>query len=295
MTLAGVSVLIPTRRPGPLIAGVLRAVFDQRIDRLLEVVIVDSGSPPEDLARMRAFPVRLVSIAPAEFGHGRTRNLLAEHARHDVLVFLSQDAQPAGPDWLRTLVDALAEPGVAGAYARQIPRPGADPLTRFFLGELYGPTAQRRRLLPGSGLRLADIFFSNVSSAIRHDVWQRVQFRADAVMSEDQYWAFDALEHGYVLRYEPAAQVYHSHAYSLRTLFARNRLSGYSLHGLIADTPRAIVARGLRYVAREAAYLVRQGHARWLPYMVLAELTRSAGFAAGSLEARTDRAALHAR
>jgi rhamnosyltransferase len=193
------------------------------------------------------------------------------------------------------LVDALAEPNVAGAYARQIPRSGADPLTRFFLDELYGPTAQRRRLLPGSGLRFADIFFSNVSSAIRRDVWQRVPFRADAVMSEDQYWAFDALEHGFELRYEPAAQVYHSHAYSLRTLFARNRLSGYSLHGLIADSVPGIAARGFRFVTREAAYLVRQGHARWLPYMLLAELTRSVGFATGSLEARTGRAALRAR
>jgi rhamnosyltransferase len=284
-----VSILIPTRRPGPSIAQVLGSIFSQRYAGRFEVVIVDSGSPPRDLAAMRSVPARIVSIPSSEFGHGRTRNLLAEIAQGDVLAYLSQDAQPADAAWLDALVGALEPSHVAGAYARQVPRVHADPLTRFFLGELYGSRPKRVVWQSSAPLTFEDLFFSNVSSAIRKEVWRQVPFRADCVMSEDQYWAFDVLRHGFELRYTPEAQVFHSHAYSLRTLFLRNRLSGYSLHGLFSDASPAMSSRGLGFIVREARYLVHTRQVAWLPYMLLAELTRSVGFACGLLQARFER------
>ncbi|MBI2756937.1 MAG: glycosyltransferase [Chloroflexi bacterium] len=276
------SILLPTKNPGPGITSVLEAIFRQEAPVTFEVVIVDSGSCQADLERMRRFPVQLAQIPPAEFGHGRTRNLLGRRARGDVLVYLSQDAQPASPSWLATLVRPLGEPGVAGAYARQLPRPDADPMARFFLQEMYGCQPARRQAAPGQRLRLADMFFSNASSAVRRDVWQRFPFREDVVMSEDQYWAHDVLRAGYCVVYEPAAQVLHSHNYSLRSLFRRNRLSGASLRGLIADSAGAVAARGLRYVAREAAFLVRAGQPAWLAFLLPYEAAKALGFALGA-------------
>jgi rhamnosyltransferase len=280
------SVLIPTRNPGPGIERVLQATFDQRPGFPFEVVIVDSGSTQTDLAAMQRFPVHVHQIAPAEFGHGRTRDLLASLARGRVLMYLSQDAEPASPDWMATLVAVLADPKVAGAYARQIPRPDADPLIRFFLAKTYGSGPVRRRMQHDGPPRINDIFFSNVSSALRRDVWERVPFR-DVIMSEDQYWAYDALSAGYEVAYEPAARVYHSHNYSLRTLFRRNWQSAASLRGLIADSPSAIARRGLGYILEEALFLVREGRARWLPYMLVYEATKSLGFAMGSTAVAT--------
>jgi len=98
------SVLIPTYRPGPSIVRVLEKIAAQRIDMPFEVIIVDSGSPPDDAARMRSLNVRFHQIPVAEFGHGRTRNLLAGFAAGDVLLFLSQDAEPASDDWMSRLL-----------------------------------------------------------------------------------------------------------------------------------------------------------------------------------------------
>ena len=125
------------------------------------------------------------------------------------------------------------------------------------------------------------MFFSNVSSAIRRDAWECVPFREEVVMSEDQYWAHEALRAGYEVVYEPEARVCHSHNYSLPELFRRNRLSGASLRGLIA-LPRDGLARQARYVASEARYLARRGASRHLlPSMLLYEAVRAAGFSAG--------------
>ncbi len=277
------SVLIPTHNPGPAIELVLRSVFEQQpgADFEFEVLVVDSSSPQIDVDRMRAFPIRFHRIAKADFGHGRTRNLLAQLARGDVLLFMSQDAQPASPTWMRTLVEPLADSMVAGVYARQIPTRTADPLIRFFLGRTYSAQPARRRAAKRGGVRIQDIFFSNVSSAIRRDVWKQFPFREDVIMSEDQYWARDVLRAGYEVVYQPAAQVYHSHNYSLRGLFLRNWQSGASLRGLIADPPISIGLRGASYVLAQAVYLLRSGRVQWLPYMLVYEATKALGFSLG--------------
>lgn len=256
-------------------------IFAQRVEFAFEVIIVDSTSCPSDVALMRAFPLRLHQIAPREFGHGRTRNMLAGLAQGRMLLYLSQDAEPVGPDWMRTLLQPLQDPAVAGCYAKQVPRPDADPLIRFFLARTYGARQARRRVTRGKSVRIDDIFFSNVSSAIRRQVWERFPFRDDVVMSEDQYWAYDVLCGGYEVIYHPSAQVFHSHNYSLRTLFRRNWDSGASLRGLITDSPAAIATRGLAYVAGQATYLVREGRPHWLPYMLAYEGTKALGFSMG--------------
>jgi rhamnosyltransferase len=152
---------------------------------------------------------------------------------------------------------------------------------RFFLERTYGPVPACRRLSGSRPVRIGDIFFSNVSSAIRRDVWQVHPFRDDVIMSEDQYWAFDVLSAGYDVAYAPQAQVYHSHNYTLPMLFRRNWHSGASLRGLIADSPGAIARRGLSYVRDQARFLVRSGRAHWIPYMLVYEVTKAAGFSMG--------------
>src|SRR5262245_52434590 len=127
MTAPDASVLIPTRNPGPGIASVLDAVFGQDAGFAFEVVIVDSDSVAPDIDLMRSYQTRVHSIRLGEFGHGRTRNLLASLARGRWLLYLSQDAEPADSTWMRTLLAPLDDPAVAGCYAQQVPRPNADP------------------------------------------------------------------------------------------------------------------------------------------------------------------------
>jgi rhamnosyltransferase len=275
------SVLIPTHQPGPQIGKVLEAIFAQQVDFGFEVIVVDSGSSASDLALLRGYPLELRQIEASDFGHGRTRNFLASLARGRVLLFLSQDAEPAHTQWMHELLRPLEDPLVAGCYARQIPRANADPLIRFFLARVYGPRPARRHVAYGRAVRIDEMFFSNVSSAIRRDVWERFPFRDRVIMSEDQYWAYDVLRAGYDVVYHPAARVYHSHNYSLSTLFRRNWQSGASLRGLIADSPPAIAARGLGYVTAQVAYLVRIGRPHWVPYMFVYEATKALGFSMG--------------
>lgn len=117
------SVLIPVKNGGALLAEVLDAVLAQEAPWPFEVLIVDSGSSDDSVALAQGRGVRTWSIAPAEFGHGRTRNYLASLSHGDFLVFIT-NAKPADAHWLRHLVQvATARPMWPARLARTAPTP----------------------------------------------------------------------------------------------------------------------------------------------------------------------------
>jgi GT2 family glycosyltransferase len=70
--------------------------------------------------------------------------------------------------------------------------------------------------------------FDNVSSCIRRDVWREIRFyKTD--FGEDIEWSQRALKAGYTVIYEPRSSVYHSHDYTLRNWFWRNRVDAEKL------------------------------------------------------------------
>ena len=67
-----ISVVVPTRDGGELLASLVRAVRTQATARSVEIVLVDSGSPPGELERLAALGARVERISPCSFDHGLT-------------------------------------------------------------------------------------------------------------------------------------------------------------------------------------------------------------------------------
>ncbi len=282
------SIIIPTKNGGERYQRVLEALFSNALEGGFEVIVIDSGSTDNTLDITRRYPARLYEIAPREFGHGRVRNYGAELAQGEFLVYLTQDAIPASGEWLRTLLQAftLAD-NVAGVFSRQLPD-GRNPMESFFLQHTYGEKRIIRSLSPGQGpsVTLKDIFFSNVGSAIRRAVWEQIPFREAISMSEDQEWSKKALLTGYQTVYEPAAGVYHSHNYTLPTIFKRNYASGHSLKGIAEERLWPSLTHVIFYLNAEASYIIKKSGCAKLPHMVVYELARHLGFVAGNIVAR---------
>lgn len=276
------SLILLTRNGGSLFSEVLESLGRCAGIERAEVLVIDSGSSDGTAERAAAFPrARVLRIPPADFGHGRTRNLGARQTSRPILVYLVQDATPLGEDFLTRLSAPLEVSEVAAVYGRQIARRQANPVERYYLHSVY-PEAPR--VLAGGGpgpVRIREIFFSNVCSAIRRSAWERHPFDETLVMSEDQQWAKAVLRAGQRIVYEPAAAVLHSHHYTLRTFFQRNFDSGASLVGIAQDTPRQLIAYELRHLATGCRELARHRKAHWLPYLFAFESARVAGFAAG--------------
>ena len=280
-----VSLLILVRDGGEDLARCLAAVSRQRHEPAPELVVVDSGSRDGSVALARGFGARVIEIPAAEFDHGRTRNLAATRASGEVLVFLSQDAEPLGTNWLAALVARLAsDDRVAGVYGRQLAREDAAPPERYFLDYLYGPNPRLQELGGAGELSMETTLFSNVNAAVRRDVWEEFPFAEDLIMSEDQEWARRVLLAGWRLAYEPAAAVRHSHPYTLGAAFRRFFDSGVSAErAYLSDRAGAATLRGnaLRYARGELRWLAQTGNRRWIPYAGVYELAKFAGLQLG--------------
>jgi GT2 family glycosyltransferase len=254
-----VSVLMPLMDAAEALRETLPLLLAQNATADLEIVGVDSASRDDTVAVLEEFDATAIAIDPAEFDHGLTRNLLAEHARGDVLVFLNGRSRPCDEGWLKPLLDAFdVDPSVAGVTSRVLPYPDADPLTsrdgrldpsgfaersvkRIEDWGSYAtmPVEQRRLLLN----------FHSVSAAVRADVMRQFPFKSVRAIGEDLLWAREVLEAGMALVHEPRSQVYHSHEYSLREWFMRNVDDGIANRDIngraLSDEEADALARGM--------------------------------------------------
>jgi rhamnosyltransferase len=285
-----ISVVIPVKDGGSDLARCLGAIKSQDVDDEVEMLVIDSGSSDRSVEIARESGARVHEIPASEFGHGRTRNLGAELAKGEVLVFTSQDASAVGSKWLTRLVRPLrSQEQVAGVYGRQLPNADATPPERYFLDFLYGAEPRIQRLETDGEPSFEQTLFSNVNAAITRAVWQEFPFADDLIMSEDQEWSRRVLRAGYELVYEPEAVVHHSHRYTIAGAFRRFFDSGVSAeHSYAAQgsSPGALRRAGSRYAKGELAWLWRTGQRRWIPYAAVYESAKFAGLQLGRRHAR---------
>ncbi|HYM57345.1 MAG TPA: glycosyltransferase [Solirubrobacteraceae bacterium] len=259
-----VTVAIPVRNGGPLLAEVLDAVAAQRIDRELELLVCDSGSTDGSVALAQGRGARVLRIAPVEFSHGSTRNLLAREARGAHVAFLTQDSSPAGDGWLAALLEGFAvAPEVALVTGPCLPRPGttaavARELHDFFAG-MHEGTPRVYRLAdagdpPSPG---PATFHTDANGAVLRAAWERVPFRP-VPFAEDQQLCLDMLRAGYSKVFNPGASVVHSHEYPPLERFRRHFDEFRALqetYGHVADVhPRRSLGRVRDQVRRDRAY-----------------------------------------
>src|SRR4029077_9647890 len=190
-------------------------------------------------------------------------------------------------DWLERLTAPLRrDSAVAGVYGRQLAHEEATPPERSSLDFLYGGEPRRQAASRVGELTMETTLFSNVNSAMPRAVWQRFPFVEDIIMSEDQDWCRRVLLAGFVVVYEPAAAVRHSHDYTLGAAFRRFFDSGASAdRAYLAgerEAKRTLRAAAMRYARGELVWLWRTGQRRWIPYTALYETTKLAGLVLGA-------------
>lgn len=281
-----ISVVIPVKDGGADLRRCLRAICRQVVDDDVEIVVIDSGSRDGSPEVAREFGAAVHEIPATAFGHGRTRNLGAELARGDVLVFTSQDAYAADELWLARLVAPLrGSQRAAGVYGRQLSHDEARPPERYFLDFLYGAEPRGQRVGSEPELTFEATLFSNVNAAIPRRIWDEFRFADDLIMSEDQEWSRRVLLAGYELVYEPGAAVHHSHAYTVAGAFRRFFDSGVSAERSYAPggrvSARALRRAGIRYAQGEMEWLWDTGQRRWIPYAAVYELAKFTGLQLG--------------
>lgn len=256
------SVVIPVKNGDEFLDEVLQQVLSQKTDFAYEVIVIDSGSTDRSLEIIKNYDVNLIQIDAKKFNHGLTRNLGVQKSSGEFIAFVTQDATPVNDQWLQNLVMPLKENSeVAGVFGKHLARPNCDPIVDINLQDHFDRGISRTRKFWRKDKDYEQqknlyVFFSNNNSCIRRKIWEKIPFR-EVEMSEDQWWAQDILEHGYVKCYEPSALVYHSHTYTTWGWFKRqfDEYRAYSKLALVEKVStksaiKLIISRSINDVKR---------------------------------------------
>jgi len=267
-----VSVAIPVRDGGEVLARTLAAVSTQSVEH--ELVVCDSGSTDGSVDVALSHGARVLQVEPSSFTHGGVRNRLMHEAEGTHVAFLTQDAQPADEHWLRRLLGGfeLAE-DVGIVYGPYVPREHAALPVRLELERWFDSLspdgrprverlAQHERSLPAAELIGRRGFFSDANACVARAAWEQVPFR-EVPYAEDRVLALDMLRAGFAKAYVPAAAVLHSHDYStleqLRRSFDEWR-GLREVYGWREPASPAHLARHLRGALGQArSELIREG------------------------------------
>jgi O-antigen biosynthesis protein len=262
-----VSVVIPVKDGQRYLEELLDALAREGPE---EVLVIDSGSRDRSVSIARAAGVDVLAIDPAEFGHGRTRNLGAERTSGELICFLTQDATPV-PGWLAAYREAFAlDPRVGAAYGPHLPRAYTSPMIARELSEFFAtfsatgaPVVQRQG---------DPTFLSNVNACYARAAWEEVRFR-DVPYSEDQAFGADLLAAGWAKVYHPGAAVLHAHDYGalefMRRYFDEYRGLRHSTGHVEAFSPLPAARHVAAQVAADRRWMAVQGEigaaerARW--------------------------------
>lgn len=263
------SVIIPTKNGGVVFAELLRSLALQTIWREVELIVVDSGSEDDTVELAKRAGAKVITVLPERFNHGTTRDLAISHARNDHVVLMVQDALPTHPSMLQALVAPLRDEQVAGVYARQLPRPNADVLTKRNLSAWRtGRTVREVRVMPNvqwyEKLSPMEKYlfcsFDNVCAAVNRTIWRHDPFGM-VNFGEDIAWAERVLKRGYKIVFEPAASVIHSHDRGMRYEYHRTYICHrqlYRLFGLhLVPTLRTFALSWLASSSADIAYVFR--------------------------------------
>ncbi len=227
-----ISVVIPTRNPGPDFSLLIRKLKAQVGVRLGEIVVVDSGSTDQTPARAQAEGAKVIYIRPEEFTHSFARNRGAEAAGGDYLLFVVQDALPLTNVWLWEMVTALQSNNLAAVSCAEYPRCDSDLFYQFMIHQQYdSPGLCHDRLLAWDdscssylGLR-SNAQLSNVAALIRSQVFARYRYRTP--YAEDLDLGVRLISDGWKLGFLHRTRILHSHnrpaAYFLRRGYADAR------------------------------------------------------------------------
>lgn len=224
-----ISIIIPTLNAASSIGDLIARLLEQTIHPE-EIVIIDSSSTDNTVSIAASFPhVSTIVIPQEEFNHGKTRHKALMATRGEFVCFLTQDAMPIDNEYLQNLLAPFACPKVALCTGKQEPKEDAFRYVQLVQSFNYPDKSNIRELKDVDALGIKAFFASDVCSAYRKEAYLECGGFERVNTNEDMLMAAALLKNGWSIAYVSDARVSHSHNFSFRQQYERNRQIGYFL------------------------------------------------------------------
>lgn len=226
-----VSVVLPTKNAGDGFVYLLEMLTKQKGFRRIEIIVVDSGSSDDTIRTAKRYNAVVINIPSERFSHSYARNLGAEKATGQYLLFTVQDALPPSETWLNELFEALKRNDVAAVSCIEAAREDADLFYRAISWNHYRflevSDTDRILSLPEKPTPITlrkNGQLSDIACLIARDVLLRYRFAGN--YAEDLDLGIRLIGDGHRLAFLSSTKVLHSH----------NRPASYHLKRFYVDT-----------------------------------------------------------
>ena len=255
-----ISVIIPAMNAEKDLPGLLKTLSEQTL-QAEEIIVTDSESSDRTRQIAEAEGVRVIPVLRKDFDHGGTRDMALRASSGDVVVFLTQDAVPADNCFLEKLIRPLSEEGVAVVTGRQLPKGDATPMEKLVREFNYPAESHIRSEADVGKMGIKAFFCSDVCAAYNRGIYLELGgFEHPLKTNEDMFYAAKAIRNGYRVAYAADAQVFHSHNFSLKEQYRRNRIQGYEIERhrfILGDVSQE--SEGMKLVKYVSGSLLKSG------------------------------------
>lgn len=231
------SIIVCTRNSAGRIAACLKAI-DSMVGGPFETIVVDDGSTDHTASIVsQLFPfVRLISIPPS--GLSAARNIGAENASGEILVFTDDDCEP-DCEWIIRLDRAFQDSAVAAAGGPNLPPPARNQQEAVIRAAPGAPSHvllgdKRAEHLPGCNI------------AVRREAFEKIG-GFDAIFrtaGDDVDFCWRLRDAGFELAFVPGAFVWHWRRPSIPGYFKQQIGYGKAERVLIGKHPDRFSKQG---------------------------------------------------
>lgn len=186
-----------------------------------KILVIDSSSTDGTIEMAKSFGCETHQIPKNSFNHGLTREMARKLLNTDIVVMITDDAYAVDNSMIEKLLQPILQGHASIAYARQLPRIGADIFESYPREFNYPSTSHIRSIFDSATYGTYTFFCSNSCAAYLNSALDEIGGFSNVLLGEDTVATATLLRKGHKIAYVAEAEVYHSHRYSLRQEFQR--------------------------------------------------------------------------
>lgn len=190
----------------------------------IRYILTKSKDRTEDILKKLNATYRVIELE--EFSHSIVREKEAFESGAEILVFITQDIIIESELWLYNLVRDIENGKCEAAYSNQ--KCNNNSIEKYTRELNYPNESIFKTKKDLERMQLRTFFFSDASSAIRKDVFVKLNGydQKDLPISEDMYIAYKLIMNNYTIKYCSDSVVIHSHRFTFKQLYNRYVLTG---------------------------------------------------------------------
>lgn len=218
-----ISIICPIYNGQKYIENLNSSILKQKLntDFILEILYVVTKSIDESENILKKLNCNYTLIEPKDFSHSKTREMMAEKATGDIIVFISQDIKIKNNIWLKNLITPIIKGECEASFSRQICE--NNTIEKYTREKNYPKESRIVSKKDIDKYGLLTFFYSDASSAVSTKIYRELNAYdgKDILINEDMYFAHKLINAGYRIKYCADSEVYHSHEFTFKQLYNR--------------------------------------------------------------------------